>query len=160
MLSMHVHEHIQLDSALDIDFLSISHAHGLGQVLATFLLTLLADDAAQLAELFDIQGSCPADQVWQVEVDDVVAEDDVRVASYDQVTEGLKQVLLLFETLDLAVDYVGTLPQGIDRTEETSLRVVQFANRSDLYDRILRVLGKALLGTTLDVEAKQSQRCY
>ena len=50
---------------------------------------LLLLDAAPIRELSNLQRFCPLNEVWQVKVDDIVSDDDVRIRLYHQVTPPL-----------------------------------------------------------------------
>jgi hypothetical protein len=159
-------QHIELHTAVDVDVFAFACAVCLGRKRAVFHGGRVLDDAAQVRKHIDAEGPCSVQQVRQVEVDDVVAGQDVWVHGNDKVAPLLEHADFVFahrvfspELMHVCADDAGTRAQREHILDDRLRLALDRHAVGNLDHRVVLCLGEmALSSGTLDVKAQDAQR--
>jgi hypothetical protein len=151
-------QHIELNSTFNVDVLAVTSANRLAAESRRFYARVVVN-ATERREVLDFQKVSPLDYIGEVEVDDVVACDNVRVYLLEEVAPSLKHFTFLFVAMDSTADNRRTSVQSEHVPHENLAFAVDFDNVGDLNHRVGFGSGEsALVRRAFDVKTHDSKR--
>lgn len=153
-------QHVQLDAPLNRDLLHFARAVGFGRECRVAHAHARPRDAAKHGEVGHAQRFRALQQVGQVKVGGVVADDDVGVGFDDQVAPAAQQRRFVLERHDFGARDGGARVQRQNVAHDGGRGGPDDGHHGrDLNDRVARRVGKvALAPRALDVDRQNAQR--
>ena len=93
-------------------------------------------DSTKLRVTRVLEEFCPLNYVWNIEVDDVIASDDVRVNITNEISPSSQHSTLILEAEDFATNDWRTLLQGENIAHKNVTFSLHLHNVGNLDDRI------------------------
>lgn len=135
-----MHHHVELNSTRDGDFLCVTHSHDFAHELPVLDLAKDVRKATELSETFDFESCRSFDDVREVEVLDVIAQNNVGVDGNEKLLERSEHFILFFVGFDLpSLDFLA-LQKAKNNPDYVSWFVVHFHDASDLNDWVVLLI--------------------
>lgn len=156
---MHVNQQIELNSSLYIDVLCLSVTHNLRLQISLLYPWNRINRSSKFSITFHLQFGCALEYVRKIEIDDIVAYDEIGVITEDQFLKLLQKHRFIVSLFD-----VYTRNRRASSKHKHCpvfillIRGQGFANACDLYDRMVFSIRKAMLSRTFDIKWKDTKR--
>lgn len=152
MVLHHVHHHVELNSTRDGDFLCVTHSHDFAHELPILDLAEDVRKATELSETFNPESCRSFDDVREVEVLYVIAQNNVGVDGDEKLLESGEHFVLFFVGFDLSsLDFLA-FQKAKNNPDYVSGLVVHFHDASDLNDWVVLLVRESSFRGALNIK--------
>ena len=128
--------HVELDTAFNIDFFTVTGTQGFRTESSGFDLAVAVLQLAELGVVVYFKEFSTVYDVRKVEIYDVVACNDIWVYFLNEIAPFCQECLLVLVAVDFSADDWGTTLEGKDVSYKNFCFTVNLDDVSDLYNRV------------------------